>query len=236
MYPSVAHGRLAGDAMGPEPVHRLRGCQPSRQREMVQFLCGNAIGFADMQAQRVLGRRHLGEGGFLSRFRIPIDGITTRDERFPRQVMPHCRLSHRGDQRPRPVLKIIHSGENAATAKLFMRRIEKPPVVQRRSSRGISQHLPPRRERLDGGVDLDDQMRRYFGTADMATVPPAAMEAGLERMRVDLGLERDRSRRFALWTLMYMLDAAPDLDVVFKDAADLAAARTLMEMSERFAS
>ena len=82
-------------------------------------------------------------------------------------------------------------------------------------------------------MDLDDQMRRYFGTDDLAAVPLPALAAGIEHMRVDLGLERDRARRFALWTLLYMLDAAPDLDVAFKDPADRDAARTLMELSER---
>lgn len=85
-------------------------------------------------------------------------------------------------------------------------------------------------------MDLDDQMRRYFGTADLNAVPPAALAAGLEHMRVDLGLERDRSRRFALWTLMFMLGAAPDLDVAFADPADRDAARTLIEMTERVVS
>ena len=84
-------------------------------------------------------------------------------------------------------------------------------------------------------MDLDDQMRRYFGTADLAVVPPEALAAGIERMRVDLGLERDRARRFALWTLMFRLDAAPDLDVAFADAADRDAARDLMALSERLA-
>ena len=85
-------------------------------------------------------------------------------------------------------------------------------------------------------MDLDDQMRRYFGTADLNAVPPAALAAGLERMRVDLGLERDRSRRFALWTLMFTLGAAPDLDVAFPDPADRDAARTLIELTERLGS
>ncbi|HEX8486237.1 hypothetical protein [Sphingomonas sp.] len=84
-------------------------------------------------------------------------------------------------------------------------------------------------------MDLDDQMRRYFGTDDLAAVPPAALAAGVERMRVDLGLEKDRSRRFALWTLLFTLGAAPDLDVAFKDTADRDAARNLMEMAERLA-
>lgn len=82
-------------------------------------------------------------------------------------------------------------------------------------------------------MDLDDQMRRYFGTDDLGAIPPAALAAGLEHMRVDLGLEKDRSRRFALWTLMFSFGAAPDLDVAFKDAADRDAARNLMELAER---
>jgi hypothetical protein len=84
-------------------------------------------------------------------------------------------------------------------------------------------------------MDLDDQMRRYFGTTDLPAVPPAALAAGIEHMRVDLGLERDRARRFALWTLLFMLDAAPDLDVTFADAADRDAARNLMDLSARVA-
>ena len=85
-------------------------------------------------------------------------------------------------------------------------------------------------------MDLDDQMRRYFGTADLDSVPLPALAAGLEHMRVDLGLERDRSRRFALWTLMFRLGTAPDLDVAFADPADRDAARTLIEMTERVVS
>ena len=80
---------------------------------------------------------------------------------------------------------------------------------------------------------LDDQLRHYFGTADMAAVPPAALAAGLERVRVDFGLAKDRGQRFALWALMHMLGAAPDLDVAFKDPADRDAARTFMELAER---
>jgi hypothetical protein len=80
-------------------------------------------------------------------------------------------------------------------------------------------------------MDFDDQLRRYFGTADLAAIPPAAIEAGVERMRVDLGLERDRGRRFALWALMHMLGAAPDLDVAFKDESEREAARNFMDLA-----
>jgi hypothetical protein len=79
-------------------------------------------------------------------------------------------------------------------------------------------------------MDFDDQMRRYFGTADLASLAPAGLAAGIEHMAVEFGLENDRSRRFALWTLMFMLGAAPDLDVAFKEPADREAARDFMDM------
>jgi len=84
-------------------------------------------------------------------------------------------------------------------------------------------------------MDFDDQLRRYFGTDDLSAVTPPALEAGVERMAVDLGMENDRGRRFALWSLMYMLGAAPDLDVTFKTAEDREAARDFMDMMDRVA-
>jgi len=80
---------------------------------------------------------------------------------------------------------------------------------------------------------LDDLFVRYFGSDDLDSVSPDALQAGAERLRVEFGLETDRGRRFGMWALMQMLGVAPDLDVAFKDAADRDAARTLMEMSER---
>lgn len=82
-------------------------------------------------------------------------------------------------------------------------------------------------------MDLNDQIRRYFGVDDLGAVPPSALAAGIEHMRVDLGLERDKGRRFAFWTLLYMLDSAPDLESVFPDPTDRDAARTLMDLTER---
>jgi hypothetical protein len=52
-------------------------------------------------------------------------------------------------------------------------------------------------------------------------------------MRVDLGLEQDSGRRFALWSILHMLGAAPDLDVAFEEPADRDAARNFMELMER---
>ncbi len=82
-------------------------------------------------------------------------------------------------------------------------------------------------------MDFDDQLRRYFGTSEPSAITPAAMSAGIEHMAVDLGLEKDRGRRFALWALMHMLGAAPDLDVAFKDEADRNSARDFMDMIDR---
>lgn len=84
-------------------------------------------------------------------------------------------------------------------------------------------------------MDYDDQLRRYFGTADLAAIAPAALAAGIERMRVDFGLERDRGRRFALWAVMEMLGAAPDLEIAFKDPADRDAARDFLDLIGRAA-
>lgn len=82
-------------------------------------------------------------------------------------------------------------------------------------------------------MNLEDQLRRYFGTADLAAIPAAALEAGIERMKVDLRLEKDRGNRFALWALLHMLGTAPDLDVAFKDEKDRDAARNFMDLADR---
>ena len=66
-------------------------------------------------------------------------------------------------------------------------------------------------------MQLDDQLRRYFGSPDLRAIAPAALEAGVERMKVDLGLTQDPGQRFALWALLHMLGAAPYLDVAFED-------------------
>lgn len=79
-------------------------------------------------------------------------------------------------------------------------------------------------------MNFDDQIRRYFGASDLASVPPEALAAGIEHMKVDLGLTTDRAERFALWTLLHTLGSAPDLDVVFKDEAEREAARNLMDL------
>lgn len=79
-------------------------------------------------------------------------------------------------------------------------------------------------------MNLDDLLMRYFGTATLDNLAPGARSAGVERMLVDLGLSRDSGHRFALWSLLHMLDAAPDLEVAFPDPADRDAARNFMDL------
>ena len=79
-------------------------------------------------------------------------------------------------------------------------------------------------------MELDDLLWRYFGTTELTAATPAMMEVGLDRLRVDFGLETDRGSRFALWSLLYMLGQAPELDVAFKEETDRDAARNLMDL------
>ena len=79
-------------------------------------------------------------------------------------------------------------------------------------------------------MNLEDQLFRYFGTADFGALTPDVLAAGLEHMRVDFGLEQDRGRRFALWSLMYMLGDAPDLDA-FESEEERNAARNFMDLA-----
>jgi hypothetical protein len=82
-------------------------------------------------------------------------------------------------------------------------------------------------------MDFDTLLVRFFGTAEIHTLEPEALLAGVERLQLQFGLEKDSGRRFALWCLMYMIGAAPDLDVAFKDEADREAARDFMDMADR---
>ena len=82
-------------------------------------------------------------------------------------------------------------------------------------------------------MQLNDQLRRYFGTTDVEALPRQALLAGMEKMRVDLGLEKDRGRRFALWSLLFLLGDAPDLAATFEDPADRDAARDFMDLADK---
>ena len=82
-------------------------------------------------------------------------------------------------------------------------------------------------------MDFDQMLVGFFGTEEVGDLAPEALTAGIDRLLVQLALERDSGRRFALWCLAYMLGAAPELDVAFKDEADRESARDFMETIDR---
>ncbi|PIW54959.1 MAG: hypothetical protein COW16_08615 [Sphingomonadales bacterium CG12_big_fil_rev_8_21_14_0_65_65_10] len=79
-------------------------------------------------------------------------------------------------------------------------------------------------------MQFDDLLQRYFATTELSEISPDTLAAGIEHCRVDLGLERDPGKRFSLWAMLYMLDAAPALDVAFEDEEDREAARNFMDL------
>jgi hypothetical protein len=82
-------------------------------------------------------------------------------------------------------------------------------------------------------MDLDALLFEYFGTSNLAEAPPAARLAGNGPILVDLGLERQRSKRFALGGQLHMLGAAPELDVAFRDEVDRDASRNFVDPARR---
>lgn len=82
-------------------------------------------------------------------------------------------------------------------------------------------------------MDFGQLLVCFFGTEDVGDLSSEALEAGIERLLVQFGLERDNGRRFALWCLAYTLGAAPDLDVAFKSEGDREAARNFMDKIDR---
>jgi len=73
-------------------------------------------------------------------------------------------------------------------------------------------------------MDLDALLQYYFGTTEIDQLDDDAIDAGLERVRVAFGTERDSGRKFALWIVLHALGEAPDPEIAFKDAKDRKAA------------
>lgn len=82
-------------------------------------------------------------------------------------------------------------------------------------------------------MDFDSLLNHYFGTADLSAVAPAQLEAGFEQLAVDFGLEQEPGRRFALWTLMYVLEIAPDPEDAFETEKERSAARMFAQIAEQ---
>ena len=73
-------------------------------------------------------------------------------------------------------------------------------------------------------MDLDDLLAHYFGTADPATLTADGYDSGLSALKVGFGIEREPSRRFALWTLLETLGEGPVPGDAFRKEPALRAA------------
>ena len=82
-------------------------------------------------------------------------------------------------------------------------------------------------------MDFDELLLRFFGTADIDTLPPERLVKGVELLQPQFRVERDKERRFALWCLMYMLGVAPEPDDAFQDEDEREDARDFMEEADR---
>ena len=69
-------------------------------------------------------------------------------------------------------------------------------------------------------MDFDQLLVRFFGTDDIATLPPEQLVSGIERLRLQFGLERDSGRRFALWCLISYVPFLWHPLVLISDAGD----------------
>jgi hypothetical protein len=81
-------------------------------------------------------------------------------------------------------------------------------------------------------MDFDQLLVRFFGTDDLSTLTPEQVVAGLDRLRLQFGMERDSESRFTLWCLLYMLGAAPEPEDAFSDEEDRESAREFMDMAD----
>lgn len=82
-------------------------------------------------------------------------------------------------------------------------------------------------------MHFDDLVYQYFGSRCLDDIEEGPKASGIARMQVDFGLSRESGQRFALWSVLYLLEAAPVLDVAFPDAAEREAARNLMDLMAR---
>ncbi len=82
-------------------------------------------------------------------------------------------------------------------------------------------------------MDVDHLLAGFVGTTELAELSPNQLASDVDRLRLQFGLERDCSRRFALWCLVYMFGVASDLNMAFKDEEDREAARDFMDSIDR---
>lgn len=83
-------------------------------------------------------------------------------------------------------------------------------------------------------MDLDTLLTRYFGAAELEHVDPSTLVRGREALTIDLGIEQEPGRKFALWTLLEATGGAPLPADAFPDHPDLKrAAEDYLSATER---
>ncbi|KQN32795.1 hypothetical protein [Sphingomonas sp. Leaf38] len=73
-------------------------------------------------------------------------------------------------------------------------------------------------------MDLDSISQHFFGTTDIDTLDPHALEVGRDRVSLAFGTEREPGRRFALWAVLRATGEAPAPAVAFENAHERRAA------------
>jgi hypothetical protein len=83
-------------------------------------------------------------------------------------------------------------------------------------------------------MELDGLLHHFFGTEDPATLTEAEFAGGIERLKIGFGVEREPSRKFALWTLLEALGEAPlPAEAFAKEPALKAAAEDYLKAAFR---
>jgi len=83
-------------------------------------------------------------------------------------------------------------------------------------------------------MDLDALLEHFFVTPDPSTLTEAEFALALERLRIGFGVEREPSRKFALWALLESFDAAPlPAEAFAKEPALKAAAEDYLKAAFR---
>lgn len=85
-------------------------------------------------------------------------------------------------------------------------------------------------------MDLDAISQHFFGTTDIDTLAPDAIEEGRDRVSIAFGTEREPGRRFALWAVLRATGEAPAPHVAFEDPRERRAAETyarIMSVSDQ---
>ena len=81
-------------------------------------------------------------------------------------------------------------------------------------------------------MDLEALLHHYFG-GDPDALDAEALARGREKLAIDFGVERDPSRRFALWALMEAFEMAPPPAEAFEDPALRRAAENYLSAAWR---